>query len=161
MNNRQIGIIILAASLAMLYPLYSYTTNIMKLSLELHKNCTLPEDFCPYTRSVPAESAVGFIIDGGLIAFGFYLVAFSKEAGKVSAAQKHAARDVVKSLPNDEQKVYKSVVDSDGFLFQNELVEKTGLGKVKVTRILDKLEGKNLVERRRRGMSNVVVLKHQ
>jgi uncharacterized membrane protein len=31
--------------------------------------------------------------------------------------------------------------------------------KVKVSRILDSLETKNLLERRRRGMSNVVVLK--
>ena len=35
----------------------------------------------------------------------------------------------------------------------------TGFGKVKITRVIDRLEGKNLIERRRRGMTNVVVFK--
>jgi len=33
-----------------------------------------------------------------------------------------------------------------------------GIGKVGMTRMLDKLESKGLVERKRRGMNNVVVL---
>lgn len=37
---------------------------------------------------------------------------------------------------------------------------KTGLTKVKVTRILDRLEGREIIERKRRGMTNVVILKH-
>jgi uncharacterized membrane protein len=45
-------------------------------------------------------------------------------------------------------------------LFQAELIEKTDFNKVKVSRILDKLEGKGLIERRRRGMTNLVLLKH-
>ena len=63
-------------------------------------------------------------------------------------------------LPSDEKKIYNIVVDSQGFVFQNDLIEKSGLNKVTITRILDKLEAKGLVERRRRGMSNVIVLKH-
>ena len=39
------------------------------------------------------------------------------------------------------------------------LMGKTDFSKVKVTRLLDKLEAKNLIERRRRGMTNAVVLK--
>ena len=44
-------------------------------------------------------------------------------------------------------------------IFQSDLVEKTEFDKVKVSRILDKLEGRQLIERKRRGMTNVVVLK--
>ena len=44
-------------------------------------------------------------------------------------------------------------------MFQSELVEKTGHTKVKMTRILDKLEAKGLIERRRKGMTNLVFLK--
>ena len=44
-------------------------------------------------------------------------------------------------------------------MFQADLVDKCGFGKVKVTRILDGLENKGLVERKRRGMSNIVILK--
>jgi len=46
-------------------------------------------------------------------------------------------------------------------MFQSELVDENGYTKVKVTRILDKLEGRGLIERRRRGMTNVVILKHR
>ncbi|MEK6845043.1 MAG: MarR family transcriptional regulator [Nanoarchaeota archaeon] len=44
-------------------------------------------------------------------------------------------------------------------IFQAELIEKTKFGKAKITRILDRLEGKGFVERKRRGMTNIVVLR--
>ena len=47
---------------------------------------------------------------------------------------------------------------SNGTIFQSDLVEKSDFSKVKVSRILDKLEGRQLIERKRRGMTNVVVL---
>ena len=49
---------------------------------------------------------------------------------------------------------------SQGAVFQGELVEKMGYSKVKVSRILDKLEGQNLIERRRRGLANMVLIKY-
>jgi uncharacterized membrane protein len=39
-------------------------------------------------------------------------------------------------------------------------MEKLGVGKVGITRLLDKLEAKQLIERKRRGMNNVVVLRN-
>jgi len=44
-------------------------------------------------------------------------------------------------------------------LFQSEIVERSGLPKSTVSLTLDKLEAKGIVERRRSGMSNVVILK--
>ena len=44
-------------------------------------------------------------------------------------------------------------------VFQADLIEQTEFGKAKMTRILDRLEGKGYIERKRRGMTNVVVLK--
>ena len=44
-------------------------------------------------------------------------------------------------------------------VFQSDIVEKTGFPKVKVTRLLDRMEHRGLVERRRRGMSNIVLIK--
>ena len=46
-------------------------------------------------------------------------------------------------------------------MFQADLMEKMEMGKVKTTRLLDKLEAKQLVERKRRGMNNLVVIKEQ
>jgi len=61
-------------------------------------------------------------------------------------------------LRNNEETIYELVVDADGQLPQRELVEETDLSKATVSRTLDKLEQKELVERKRRGMGNVVHL---
>ncbi|MFH1056156.1 MAG: MarR family transcriptional regulator [Candidatus Altiarchaeota archaeon] len=65
----------------------------------------------------------------------------------------------MKKLSGDDKATYKFIVDSGGTVFQSEIVEKTGYSKVRVTRILDKLESRGVLERRRRGLTNIVVLK--
>lgn len=67
--------------------------------------------------------------------------------------------EVSKTLKDDEQKIYKAIIDSDGIINQSEMTEKTELSKSNVSRGLDLLESKGLVERRRRGMGNIVLLK--
>ena len=66
--------------------------------------------------------------------------------------------DVAKTLKDDEQTLYKAIID-EGIVHQSELVEKTGLPKSNVSRALYGLESRGLIERRRRGMGNVVLLK--
>ena len=61
-------------------------------------------------------------------------------------------------LRGEEKKVL-SLIEENKAIFQADLIEKTGFGKAKITRILDRLEGKGFVERKRRGLTNVVVLK--
>ncbi len=57
------------------------------------------------------------------------------------------------------RKLYDLIGGAGGAIFQSELVDKSGFSKVKVSRILDRLEGRGLLERRRRGMTNIVLLK--
>jgi uncharacterized membrane protein len=66
--------------------------------------------------------------------------------------------EVAKTLKNDEQVLYKAIID-EGIINQSVLVEKTGLPKSNVSRALYGLESRGLIERRRRGMGNVVLLK--
>src|SRR3989338_5578632 len=49
--------------------------------------------------------------------------------------------------------------EKDGSIYQSELIRESGLSKVKVTRILDRMEGKHALTRQRRGMTNIVVLR--
>jgi uncharacterized membrane protein len=109
-----------------------------------------------------------------VVLIGLYLIFFGKEKevitkikrvnqGKQEAKTKITKENyqkILSTLARDERVVLEKIIEADGAIFQSELVEKLGFNKVKVTRILDKLEGKGLVERRRRGMSNVIVLKH-
>jgi uncharacterized membrane protein len=66
---------------------------------------------------------------------------------------------VSKGLRDDERSVYEAVLEAEGIIEQGQLVEKTGLSKATVSRTLDLLESKGLVEKRRRGLGNVVSLK--
>ncbi|MDP2666675.1 MAG: hypothetical protein Q8P05_04215 [Candidatus Diapherotrites archaeon] len=63
------------------------------------------------------------------------------------------------SLEGDEKGVWEKMVEANGSLFQSDLTRTTGFSKVKLSRILDKLESKGAIERKRRGMANLVVAK--
>jgi uncharacterized membrane protein len=59
----------------------------------------------------------------------------------------------------DEKRLVEIIIGEGGTMFQSELVEKSGYSKSKVSLILDRLEAKRILERKRRGMANAVVLK--
>jgi len=73
--------------------------------------------------------------------------------------EKKRWEEIARTLKEDEAKIYKAIIECDGIIEQSELPEKTGLSKASVSRTLDLLENKRLVERRRRGIGNVVLLK--
>lgn len=62
-------------------------------------------------------------------------------------------------LESEEKKVVKLLQEENGGMFQADLMERLEIGKVKTTRLLDKLEAKQIIERKRRGMNNIIVLK--
>jgi uncharacterized membrane protein len=81
----------------------------------------------------------------------------SKEK-KSKTASKIVRDDIIKKLSSDEKFVFQKLLLREGTIYQSELVE-GDYTKVRVTRVLDRLEGKGLIERRRRGMTNIVILK--
>jgi uncharacterized membrane protein len=58
-----------------------------------------------------------------------------------------------------EEKKVMNLILKEKTIFQADVSEKTKFSKVKITRILDKLESKDYIERKRRGMTNIVILK--
>jgi len=73
-------------------------------------------------------------------------------------ARKEEWEETVDRLANKEQEVYEILLEADGVLPQSEIVDEADLSKASVSRALDGLEVKNLVERKRRGMGNVILL---
>lgn len=68
--------------------------------------------------------------------------------------------NIVENLANpDEKTIVTLIIVEGGTMFQSQLVEKSGYSKTKVSLVLDRLEARNVLERRRHGMSNVIVLK--
>ncbi|WP_435066733.1 helix-turn-helix transcriptional regulator [Haloplanus sp. C73] len=61
-------------------------------------------------------------------------------------------------LTNNEETLYTRLIEADGELPQRTLVEETDLSKATVSRTLDKLEHRGLLERKRNGMGNVIRL---
>lgn len=61
-------------------------------------------------------------------------------------------------LDKEEKNIYQILKQNNG-IYQSDLIKETGFSKVKITRILDKLESKGIIERRRRGMTNAIFLK--
>ena len=64
------------------------------------------------------------------------------------------------SLSPNGRKVLSLLMSEGGVAFRSEIVEGLGLPKSTVSVILDKLEARGIVERRR-GISNIVIVKNR
>ncbi|MHB9287595.1 helix-turn-helix transcriptional regulator [Halobacteriales archaeon Cl-PHB] len=76
----------------------------------------------------------------------------------VLAARREEWEATAERLADNERAIYETVMEADGVLAQTDIVERTDLSKATVSRLLDSLETKDLVQRKRRGMGNVVLL---
>lgn len=157
-NTRHAGYVFIAFGIVLFVFIAWVTSYLLSVNSLLHKSCNLDAAVCPFV-GFPIQSVLGFIVVAALFAVGIIFVSYFKreeKAKKITTAEKQT---FVKAMTEDEKKIYEIVLSS-GALFQSDIVEKSNINKVKVSRILDKLEGKGLVERRRRGMSNVIVPKN-
>jgi hypothetical protein len=158
-NLRIIGIVVVVIAISLFWVTFSLTQTVLKYGEELHKQCPLAPEICPIKRgALPAESIVGFIFSAGLIGVSLYLIFFVKPV-QVIAKDIAKFKKIAKTLQGEERRVYELIAEAGGSIFQSDLVSKTGFSKVKTSRILDKLESRGLLERRRRGMANLIVIK--
>ena len=115
---------------------------------------------CEMYDSVNYQKYLALGIVGILLVISFVLI-FSKPKEKIVVKKFKEKKQKLNlsGLDNKEREVIKILEKENGTLFQADLMEKLGIGKVGITRLLDKLEAKQLIERKRRGMNNVVVLR--
>ena len=66
---------------------------------------------------------------------------------------------VLKILPGEERKVVKILLDNNNSIEQNKLVVLSGFTKVRISRILQKLAEREVVEKKNIGNTNLVVLR--
>jgi uncharacterized membrane protein len=166
MKNRYVGYLII--SLGAVIGIVTYMFN-RALAEIVSTSCTHGPT-CPMWSSINFQTNVSLVLMLVIIGIGVYLVFFGKEVEIVEKTVRKTVKvreekpkkdysGIMKELDADERQVLQKVISSEGTVFQSHLVEELNLPKAKVTRILDRLEGKSLVERRRRGMTNVVILK--
>ncbi len=158
MENKYVGFILLGVSVLILLNILVFNSMLGDLG-----NDSCAADNCPYHRSFNNLIYLSYGIVGILFIVGFVLI-FSKPQKEIIIKTKTIHKKTPKKIINTsgfkpEEKQVLELIQKSKAIFQAELIERTGFGKAKMTRIIDRLEGQGIVERKRRGMTNVVVMK--
>jgi len=116
---------------------------------------------CVMYDTITLQTSLSLVIAGLVFLIGMFFI-FTKENEKIIIKK---VKEKVKKKKLDltgfdsvEKKAVQIIQREHGVVFQKTLMEELGVGKVKMTRLIDKLEAKQLVERKRRGMNNIIVL---
>jgi len=168
MKNRVVGILIIGIALLIGFIVFSFNSALTSI---VNSTCSHGPT-CPMWGTIDFQTNVSLGIMAFVIIIGLYLIFFGKEERIVTRFKKVKEqiepnyvtkgnyKKILSSLSKDEKILFEKIIDAQGTAFQSDLVDKTKFAKVKVSRILDRLEGRGLIERRRRGMANVIILKH-
>tara|TARA_Y100000310_G_C20229991_1_gene599792 strand:+ start:29 stop:508 length:480 start_codon:yes stop_codon:yes gene_type:complete len=158
MKNKNVGVLILGISIVIILIIFLFNSAMKQV---VESSCGMDSNFCPMYFSINQQTKLALVITSILVIIGLMLL-FSKPEKeiiikKIKERKKRKKKDLAMLKP-DEKKVM-NLVAKEKTIFQADVSEKTGFSKVKITRILDRLEGKDFIERKRRGMTNIVILK--
>ena len=156
MENKHVGFLIVGVSLVIGIIIWIFNSALKSI---VGQSCGHGPS-CPMYESIKTQTLLSLSIAGIIMIIGFFIM-FSKPKEKIivkKIKEKKKKLDL-SGLEKEEKKVIDILLSEGGVIFQSDLMEKLEKGKVGVTRLLDKLEAKQLVERKRRGMNNVVVLR--
>ena len=115
---------------------------------------------CTMYDTIKIQTWISLSIVAIILIIGLVIM-FSKPKEKIVVKTiKEKKRKIdLSGLDKNEKRVIELLQNENGTIFQATLMEKLEIGKVGITRLLDKLESKQLIERKRRGMSNIVMLR--
>ncbi len=158
MENKHVGWLVIGISVIMIGIIFLFSSALQKI---VTNSCSMEKEVCPMYQTINQQTYLALSIVGLLIILGIVLI-FSKPKEKIvtrTIRERKKPLDL-SGLDGKEKSVVKMIQDENGVIFQSALTEKLGIGKVGLTRLLDKLEAKQIIERKRRGMNNVVVLRN-
>lgn len=151
------GYLLLGVAVVLVIIIFLFQTALKDI---VASTCTMEASSCPMNKSIDQQTWLALAIVGIIIVVGFVLV-FAKPKEKIivkKILEKKKKIDL-SGLDSKEREVIDILEKENGTVFQADLMEKLETGKVGITRLLDKLEAKQIIERKRRGMNNIVVLK--
>ena len=160
MENRHVGFLILGIAIILIFITFLFNN---ALGESVRNSCLIQHgdvESCEMYDSVNYQKYFALGIVGVLLVIGFVLI-FTKPRERIITRKIKEPRKKINldSLEPKEREVIKILQQENGTIFQATLMEKLNVGKVGITRLLDKLEAKQIIERKRRGMNNVVVLR--
>jgi len=153
MKNKTVGYVIIGIAVLIGFIIYAFNKALTEI---VNDTCSHGPE-CTMWTSINFQTNVSLGVMIAVILIGAYFIFFAKEKSP-KVIHKEEKFDL-KEFTEDEKILLQEIINSEGTIFQSELTEKTGMNKVKITRILDRLEGKGKIERKRRGMTNVVILR--
>jgi hypothetical protein len=171
MKNRIVGFLIIGIAILIGFIIFSFNQAMTKI---VNTSCE-HGPACPMWGTIDFQTNVSIGVMVFVVIIGLYLIFFGKEEKIVTKIKrikqqkpaqiepkkitKENYQKAMSEMTGDERLVFEKIIEAQGTIFQSDLVEKTGFPKVKITRVLDRLEGRQLIERKRRGMTNVVILR--
>jgi uncharacterized membrane protein len=159
MRNKNVGFLVIGIAIVMIAIIIIFNVGLKNI---VDDTCSHGPS-CSMYDTITIQTWISLAIVGLIIAIGLFLI-FSKEPERIIIRRVHSKprkkRLNLSGLEKDEKEVIKLLQGENGAVFQRTLMEKMHMGKVKTTRLLDKLEAKQFIERKRRGMNNIVVLRN-
>jgi uncharacterized membrane protein len=156
MKNKYVGLIIIGISILM-----SVMVLIFNFALKtiVGQTCSHGSS-CTMYDTISVQTWISFSIIAILAVIGIAIMFIKpKEKIIVKTIRQKKKKLNLSGLDKKEKEVISILQKENGAIFQRTLMEKMGIGKVGITRLLDKLEAKQFTERKRRGKNNIVVLK--
>lgn len=150
MENKKVGFLIISFAILMGFIVYSFNSALSEI---VNASCDHGPS-CPMWGTINYQTNIGIGIIIFAIALGIYFAFLPDEKPKAIKIPLE-----IKGLSLEEKAIIKIIQKEEGSVFQSQLVEDLKYPKAKVSRILDRLQGKGIIERKRRGMSNMVILK--
>lgn len=156
-QNKNIGYALIGFSIILILLLSFIKSNndaesVFFCELSRENNISMTE--CPAHKSNTSWLiTLSFGISFFILSSGVYLVFIP-----LNIKEKSEEIDI-SNLDEEEKEIYRYIKTQEGSVYQSDLVKNTDFSKVKITRILDRLENKKILERKRRGMANLIVLK--
>lgn len=157
MENKNVGLLIIGIAVVIGIIVFIFNMALKDIS---NQSCTMGPT-CTMYDTIRTQTYLSLAIIAVIVIIGFVIM-FSKPKEKiiVKTIKEKKKKLNLEGLDKDEKKVIDLLLQENGTMFQSTLMEKLEIGKVKATRLLDKLEAKQLIERKRRGMNNIVVLRN-
>ena len=157
MKNKNVGFLIVGISILIVAIVLIFNAGLKDI---VEGSCDHGSS-CKMYDTIEIQTNLSLAVAGLVFVIGLFLI-FSKESERIVVkrvkAKARAKRIDMSKLDVDEKKVVGILKREKGAFFQKSVVDGLGVGKVKMTRLVDKLEAKGIVERKRRGMNNIIVL---
>lgn len=157
MENKHVGMIIAGIAVIMAFMVLIFNLGLKKI---VEGTCSHGSS-CSMYDTIAIQTWVSFGLAMIILVIGIVIMTIKPKEKIVYREKKGKKKSLnLKGLDKDEKQVIELLQKEGNAMFQADLMEKMEIGKVKTTRLLDKLEAKQLIERKRRGMNNIVVLKN-